>query len=249
MKKVTALILTIVLAISLLTSCGGKSDSKTGTASSAPKTSSSANSSTAPSNSSAPPASSDNGGNSGGGNDTNSPAQQTGVVVKASELITAEDATRILGTDMAVSVDSNGVEKDLDKREYPGSLRTVYDASDIMMFMLQVCIRQNALLDKDIPFEEAIINRGGISSFSGEIKQQYENAENTITVEGLGDWAGIVSIVGKTLYIVHGDYFLELTITGRVDKSRSDEEDAAWKIEKLTEAGKLAVERLEAIIK
>ena len=154
--------------------------------------------------------------------------------VKPSELIALEDAGRIIGTEMTVDRNFS------DSAESFGSLRTVYNADG---HMLQISIRQDVQLDKDDPVDMEYLARGSISTYIRGIRGTYENAEGTVPVKGLGDWAGIVKPVETlySLYIVYdGQYFMEISLSGE-DKGEE------WEIGKLKEAGKLAAKRLESI--
>ena len=248
MKKITALILIIVLAITLLASCGGKSDSKTGTASSAPKTSNSANSSSAPANSNAPPASNNSGGNTNVGDNANTPAQQDAKIIKASEIITLEDAARILGTDVEINEKYNDTINPLSLE----SIKTEYESKESSMFSMTITLFQNATFDTSNSVDKAYLDVGGIAFYNETIRKDREAKEGAVLLEGIGDWAVINSLgtLMANIEIGHGDYSISINIISTPRGSNfNDEEKAAWQKDKLIEAGNLAVERLEAIIK
>ncbi len=155
-------------------------------------------------------------------------------IVKSSELIALEDAARIIGATMETDTNFS------DSADSFGSLRTIYNADG---YMLQITIRQDSALDKEDAVDMEYLARGSISTYIRGIRGTYENAEGTIAVEGLGDWAGIVKPVGKlySLYIVYdGLYFIEITLSG-------EDKDDDWEVDKLKQTGELATERLESI--
>ena len=226
MKKVTALILLIVLAISLLTSCGGKSDSKTGTASSAPKTSNSANSSTAPANSSAPPALNDSGSSPDGGSNVNTAPEEDSGEITPLKLVSVKDAERILGVNMTIG-DLN------DKRLFGGKqIKTEYVDDG----------------DPDVYLKVSFLIAANYSS-DNSYEVQYDllrEREDSIDVNGIGEKA---LYLDNELYVYDRDYFMRIQVLYTSLKVRlTDEEEAAWTKEKAIEWGKLAAERLEALI-
>ena len=173
-----------------------------------------------------------NDGGAGSGSESSGSTKITDKIIKPSELITADDAKKIIGTDM--EADRNWS----DSAESFGSLRTAYIAEN---YMLQVTIRQDAQLDENDPADMDYLARGSISTYVRGIRGTYENAEDTIAVSGLGDWAGIVRPVGPlySLYIVYNGYcFIEISLSG-------EDKDDDWQIGKLKEAGKLATKKLE----
>ena len=219
MKKVLILGLAMVLALSLFTACGGNSDG-------------------------------------GSNSNSNNSAKQDEKIVKSSELITLEDAERILGMDLQVNVDSEAGEE-FDKAEQYGGLRTVYvfDGASIAFtpYMLQITVRQNSLLDKNNSLDKTMIENGGISYYAGNFKKSYENDNDdmykVVWVDGMGDWACITKSPIHSIQIYYNEYLLDVTITGREKTAtRSDEEESAWKQEKLKDAGNLALENLKAIL-
>lgn len=220
MKKILAITLILILAFSLLTACGDN-----GGGNSAPPTST----------------------NGGGGNSTNSPAQQNADIIKSSEIITQEDTARILGKD--VTVDK------LDEMNpmTPGAVHTSYGSTGVTI-ALSITLYQNAALDLSNSTHKALFDGGGIGSTNGGVRNQYEKGTivEAIPVEGIGDWAfisGLGKKVSTSIDIGYGDYriFISTTIIPEGSKL-GDETTLALRKEILTEAGKLAIERLEAII-
>ena len=222
MKKILSLLLVLQLFLLLLTACGGNGDSS----------------------------------NSGGTSSTeNTPPKLSETrIIKPSELISLEDAERILGIDLVVY-------GNLDEAEQLGGLRSVYDFDDgkthsSPTYMLQININQNELLDEYDSLDKKLKDNGGMSFSIDSLKNGYETiyAENdlfkTLWVEGIGDWACINRSPIHTINIAYKNYSLGVTITGQsTDVSRNKEEESAWKVEKLIDAGMLAVERLEAIVR
>jgi len=231
MKKILSFTLIFLLALSLLTACGGNSDNS--------------NSPGSGENTLSTP--------SGGNSNNTAPANQDTRVIKSSELITLEDAGRILGMDLVVK-------DELDTAEQFGGLRSVYEYDDgerhsSPTYMLQINIKQNELLDEYDSLDKKLKDNGGISFSIDSLKSGYETiyAENdvfkTLWVEGIGDWACINRSPIHTINIAYRNYSIGVTITGQAtDVSRSKEDESAWKVEKLLDAGMLAIERLKAIV-
>ena len=167
---------------------------------------------------------------SGSGDDVGSTAPKYAGVIKPSELITAEDATSICEMDM------EAVEGETDVVHEDGLLETMYwgDDGGSQWVSLKVTFAQDGL------------------SFIKSAKEEYGASGDAAPVPGVGDWAcltGNSTGMAKFLYIAVGDYYIEINLTGTTDNGgRSAVEDGVWKIEKITEAGKLAVERLENIV-
>lgn len=161
-------------------------------------------------------------GKNGGGNGADDSAKQK--EIKPSELITLEDAERILGRDMqAVDVDKTD-------SQY---IFTLYEK-----------------VSGDIEYVRIDLHYGG-SPFAEIIKD-----ENDI-VKDVGDWACIIvggfgsvgHSVGMRLCIDYSGYQIVIRLTcDQFNDLRSAEENAARTTEKLKEFGKLAVERIDAII-
>ena len=222
MKKILSLVLVLQLSLLMLTACGGNGDSS--------------NSGGTPSTENTPPKLSET------------------RIIKPSELISLEDAERILGIDLVVY-------GNLDEAEQLGGLRSVYDFDDgknhpSPTYMLQININQNEMLDEYDSLDKKLKDNGGMSFSIDSLKDGYETiyAENdlfkTLWVEGIGDWACINRSPIHTINIAYKNYSLGVTITGQsTDVSRNKEEESAWKVEKLIDAGMLAVERLEAIVR
>jgi len=165
-------------------------------------------------------------------NKDSSPAQSSSRVIKASELISKEDATAIL-------------EQSIDKEEEEtGYYRDVirYKSTD---FSIDVQLYQKALYNgKDYAkwlkdMENAISKYEGIIKIDGIERAAYRQ-------KGLGfdQWL---------LYVFYGDYYINICIGDRpVSLNTADddtEEETAWKHAKLTETAKLAVEHLKEILK
>lgn len=164
------------------------------------------------------------GGNTNGANDSaKQPAKQALKEIKPSELITLGDAERILGKDMQAI--------DADITDSNGDISALYGA-----------------LGGDLESVN-IVRRDG-SSFAETIN---ENDTDATIVTEIGDWACIAVNeydFGVTyLYIDHSGYHIKISLTSDpFNDLRSAEENAARTTEKLKEFGKLAVERIDAII-
>jgi len=160
--------------------------------------------------------------------ETNAPANQNAKVIKPSELITLEDAKTITEQDWEIYV-SDGVEK-LDQPESTGpGLRTVYESG--YLGMLQISVLQNEPI------------------FTEAMKSNFEDADDALKIQGIGDWAHIVHESGSnSIYFGYGDTFITINLSGKFEMKAYDKEElAAWEIEMVTELGKLAFERLKAM--
>ena len=212
MKKIFAIALIAILALSLLTACGD---------------------------------------NSGGDTNSGGDSKQDAGVIKASELISLEDAARILGQEVAVDEKKNDK---IDKMT-PGSIEILYDSIDTSSIRyISVTLYQNALLDPNSLAGKGLLDTGGISSYNARIKTDRESKEGALVIDGVGDWACITAweSMGRrvgTIEIAYGDYCIAVTINGSPNyETASEEETVAWQNGKLTDAGKLALERLAAIV-
>jgi len=142
--------------------------------------------------------------------------------IKSSELLTLQEAARILGMEMKID------EKNFDKPESGGGLRTVYETTVAgHLYLFQISFKPNA------------------ERSYKTIRELYENDESVIQVKGLGHWACILVKPIFSLYIFHGEYFINISLS-RIGRNplRNEEEEIVWRTEKVKEAGKLAVGRL-----
>ena len=220
MKKIVALMLVLLLTLSLLTSCGGGG----GTPSSAP-------SSTPGSSSNATPASDSGGstpgstpGNSGNSSDSNTSEEQYDDFIKASQLIPLEDAKRIVHESLEIGTDSKTGELILDKLERPLPGFTTTYTGDVFL-VLVVTVHYN---------------ESYIAGIRRDIDAELFDFEE---VDGLGEWAAFIEIIGKSLYIGYKDIFLNISIAGLRSVSIEDEDrDAIF-----MELGRLACANYDAL--
>jgi len=235
MKKVLTLGFVLILAFSMLTACGGNSGNSTPGGGSE--------------NTPTPPASTPP---SGSENNTSAPANQDAEVIKASELITAEDAGRLLGGSISVKPENDDR---IDTKSF-GSVTIIYNSdAGSTPYYVSVRLYQDALLDENNAAHKALIQDGGTSSYQKGLRSDRENKELAVIIDDLGDWACITgfekldSYGTHTLEIGYGDFCISITIPGwPKGNTFNDEEKIAWKTEKLTEAGRLAFERLKALL-
>jgi len=238
MKKLIVFALVMILAFSLMSGCGGNSsNSGNNMPSSTPGNS---NNSTSPA--------SDNGGD----NNTSTPAKQDTRIIKASELITLEDAGRILGGNVTVNEKSDD---EIDPLAF-GRITTIYNSdAGSVPYYISIGLYQNATLDENNTAHKHFLDKGGIADYQKGIRADRESKELAVIIDNLGDWSCITgfaklnSMSTHTLEIGYGDYCISITMLNWPNGNTfSDEEKIAWKTEKLTEAGKLALDRLKAII-
>ena len=217
MKKVLTLMLVLLLTLSLLTSCGSGGGS--GTPNSAPGNSSNSSNSNNSSNSSnsnnssnssnsnnsnAPPAS-DSGGSDNSTSESNTSAQQGDDFIRSSQLIPLEDAKRIVHESLEIGIDSKTGELDLDKPERPlPGFTTTYTGDVFLVLVVTVHYNESYIagIKRDID--------AGLFAFE--------------EVDGLGEWAAFIEIIGKSLYIGYKDIFLNISIAGLKSVSIADED-------------------------
>ncbi|MCL2740956.1 MAG: hypothetical protein FWE70_02455 [Oscillospiraceae bacterium] len=158
-----------------------------------------------------------------GGDPTDSASQDDGYV-KSSQLIPLEDAKRIVHGSLEVSVDGKTNEPNLDKptASLPGS-STVY-GGDVFL-VLSVIVNHN---ERYIAGVKRDLDAGIFD---------YE------TVEGVGDWAAFIEIIGKSLHIGYKDIFLDISIAGLKSVGIAEEDiDGIF-----MELGRLACARYDAL--
>ena len=191
-----------------------------------------------------------------GGSNPNSTFSQSARVVKPSELVTLEDAERILGIDLQVY-------EELDKSEQFGGLRTTYNFDDGKLhssptYMLQININQNESFNENSMLDNKMKAQGGISFLNKNLKEglelisSEEDTMKTIWIDGVGDWASIIRSPIHTINFSYGNgaYSVGITLTGQsTDVKRDKEGESAWKVEKLIETAMLAIECLDDIVK
>ena len=221
MKKWITLALVLVLSLSLLAACGGCSSNSS---------SNSENSNTTP------PASTTA---TDSGNDAHS-ANLGKNVILPSQLITLDDAKRLLGEGIEVNENFNDTV-------------TVTNAMQIEYFDTENQVGLGILFYQDAVLDEWQLSQGGAKNIGEERKAGIiEESESAVQVEGIGDWAVLNVYVAETMIrIGYGDYYIQITSRGRPSDIDFSVQGAvaAWKTEFLTEAGELAVERLKAITK
>ena len=216
MKRLLAIALVLLLALFTFTACGGGSGSGNSGGGSAATTTEDSDS-----DSDSKESSDNSSADAGYGAD----------VILASQLITLEDATRLLGE-----------EAKCDKKDAKSSsfLHTVYCAIDNEMYMIQIQFYQDALMD-DIQ-KQAL---GGAKGFGETIRKQVEDPETTVQIDGDWDWA---CIERASMYIGYNDYFIILTRSGRPAGSNFSVEEAdEWGVGFLTEIGEHVLGRLKAL--
>jgi hypothetical protein len=168
-------------------------------------------------------------------------------VIRASVLITRAEAEAIFDRSMK--------DRENDGKSYFTDEIT-YVAEDLA---LSVSLWQEALHDKKNDFEKSLL-KNGWTSYMKEMEKALSlnyHKQNIVQLDGIGGASYLQEGIGDQwlIYIFCGDYFmhLALNVNGRriseFTTKMDSEEGIAWKIAKLQEAGKLAVERLKAIIK
>jgi hypothetical protein len=177
--------------------------------------------------------------NSSNANDVNiteTPVKKTAGIIKPSQLIDLKDVIKLMGADFKIR-------GEIDKPESLGGMRTVYneDTESYTSYMFQIAIKQDAALEPN--------SGGSVSSIIKSLKAYYEKDPTATKIEGVGDWAYFTTEGVKSIIIAYGNYDIDIALSGKGSKpTRNDAEEIEWKKEKLTQAGKLAVERLKTAI-
>ena len=186
-------------------------------------------------------------GNTGAGGTANTgsvPSQNTTKagkrVIKASELISREDAAALLGQSMK--------DGEIPKRPFIDESKYV---SQNYFFSIALC--QEALRDKNSDFEKNLL-KNGWANYMKEMEKAYsknyhkQNIIETGSIDGKsylqdGGAMGLWSV-----HLFYGEYYILINL-GNTSLSRKDgEAETAWKQGILKEAGTLAVGRLKEII-
>ena len=232
MKKWIAFALVLVIALSLSAGCGGGGGSNSG---SSPGSSSTPGSGSESSNSaSTPPASTPQ---TDSGNNANANLGKN--VILASQIITLEDARRLLGEGIEINENLND---------------TVFvtNAIQIEYFDAENKVGLGVMFYQDAMLSEGQMKSGGAKSIGEASKEEFEKTQGVVQVEDLGDWAILnVNVPDPMIKIGYGNYYIQITSRGTPDYSNFSKpgDIAAWRTELLKDAGKLAAERLEAIVK
>ena len=172
--------------------------------------------------------------------------QQNNKLIKASQLLTVEDASRILDVTMAIDEQK----RDVSNPSELGSLSTKYVTVPESYLFVIVDILQDDTLDSTNEDHKLIIDTGGIRSYNTSLKDiiglnEFDLSiyDNAISVDGLGEWAYIWN--NDNITIAYKDYNVSVYIYNfPKGTAMSDEARTAWKIEKLTETGKAVLLKL-----
>ena len=216
MQRLFAIILTLVLTIFVITACGNNSNKE-------------AESNAASDQSPRSSISNNAGENSVTGN-------FNPIVVKSSELISEQDAERILGCDIEVD--------ELDKVDTVsgGSNKSIYKSKDDMMYYLSMYVASTAALNPEKVVDRVTLMEGGIKSYNDNIYESRASSEGAVELEGDWDWAVVWK---QNIDIAYSDYSISIFINTAASKVKHTDEE---RIAQLTEAGTLAFERLTAIV-
>jgi len=235
-KKTLTLVMVLLLTLSLLSACGGGdgSNSPGGGDNNTPSGDSNSSASQPAENDA------DDGNNTGG----NSP-KAVNDVIPASALISREEASAILGVEL-----NTGENKPI-TTAFIDAVR--YSSEDYLSLTVQ--LKQEALYDEET--SPTKLKNGWAAHIESEhkrlIRQTEEEQEEFImtAVPGIGDAAYLSdSTIMEcwTIYVIYGEYIILVVVSPDIygDPS-SDAEIASYK-EKVMEAGKLAADKLKAII-
>jgi len=162
-------------------------------------------------------------------------------VVPASELISLKDAEALLGEDLRETSPLGTYFAD--EASYRGKV-----------FSFKISLIQEALYDETEDFDKTVV-KDGWSDYVQKMEQVYEKntaGQNITKITGIFGTSYLQEGAGFAQWFLHifcDDYYIILLIGSIGAMDRVDTEDEiAWKHEKLIEGGKLAVERLKAIV-
>jgi len=158
-------------------------------------------------------------------------------VIKASELISLEEAATLLEQSINESEPGNGIFSD----------EITYRSND---YHLMIILNQEALHDKNSDFEKKLLKDG----WKNYLKEMEKNivpyttrieigSDGTAYLQegwGFGQWL---------LYVFSGDYYINLTLGNKSLSYEDTPEEILWKQEKIAESAKLAIKNLKAILK
>jgi len=170
-------------------------------------------------------------------------AEAIAEVINPSQLITRDDAARILG------VSASGGEDDIiDGKASIGQLRCVYKFEE---WEMEFGITQDASIDEDkLEFGQ---NTYYLFNLNSKIKREDIEPPDA---EGLGDEAyfsgGLVSEFGPWALNVYANGYWLRTEVKKPDGSildKLEQEDSEWRVEKEKEIFTLALERLNNVLK
>ena len=184
-------------------------------------------------------------GNPGGGDNTdNASAQASRDVILASQLLSAEDATALLGQSF-----------EAEDRELPYTPFTDKISYQSESLSLSVMLTQEALHDKDSDLENDLVKNGWESYMRAMERTYAENTNESLNIfkaEGVqGASAYMQEGIGFGQWLLHiftGEYIIWITLGNQSMSKEDTEEEIAWKQAKLIELGNFAVERLAEIL-
>ena len=168
-------------------------------------------------------------------------AKSSNDVIKASVLISKEDASAILGQSL-----------EDDKITFVGPF---IDAARYISenITLQIDLSQEALHDKESKLEIKLL-KNGWSDYMRQMEKTYfvsRADQNIAKVEGTLGTYYLQEGTGFGTWILHvfyGDYYTTISLSNASMNYTDSEDEISWKHEKLREIGDLAVEHLKAIV-
>jgi hypothetical protein len=166
-------------------------------------------------------------------------------VILASQLISAEDATVLIGQSMAVNSDS--------PNPYTPFTDKAYYTSEGYSF--DIWLTQEALHDKDSDLENDLV-KGDWQSYMKALEKAYSNNKHeeviiieTDAVQGASAYLQDGKAMGLwMLHIFCGDYKITLNLCNASLTHEDSAEEIAWKQVTLEEMGNFAVKQLNEIL-
>ena len=192
------------------------------------------------------PPSGENGGSEGeDAGDDNNAQEASKDVILASQLISAEDATVLIGQSMAVNSDS--------PNPYTPFTDKAYYTSEGYSF--DIWLTQEALHDKDSDLENDLV-KGDWQSYMKALEKAYSNNKHeeviiieTDAVQGASAYLQDGKAMGLwMLHIFCGDYKITLNLCNASLTHEDSAEERAWKQVTLEEMGNFAVKQLNEIL-
>ena len=159
-------------------------------------------------------------------------------VIKASELISRDDASYIVGQPM----------RDRKPAKRPFADEGRYSSQD---YHFVIVLIQEAAHDKSREVEVSLLQNGW-AHYISQMKGAYSVNNYQQNIIDFGDTDGESylqdgRIMGSwLLHIFYGDYYMSVVVSNTSLSRKDTEDEMAWKRAKAKEAGELAVKRLKA---
>jgi len=173
----------------------------------------------------------------------------TSEIIKPSKLVSPEDVGSV------IDEDTKAVDDNIDKiaKEPLAGIKSSCMASvfESQTYFVQVKIFQDALFEQE--GDKDILKKGGISFAIKDMMSTFEGLKsqtpNVIDAPGVGDGAYFYYDGDLWyLYFYYGGYFVNIAFAQKERSPRDHDAELQWQKDRLTDTGKLIVERLSKIV-